>query len=240
MTFVAPAGYVISTPNIGADDTVDSDADRLTGVTTTFTLAPGQNDLTWDAGMFRLASLGDRVWEDLNANGIQEAGEPGLDGVTVNLLGAGPDGLFSTGDDVTSSVITSGGGLYQFNSLTPGLYRVTFVPPAGYTIAKQDLGGNDALDSDANQLTGQTATITLTSNQTDVTWDAGMYRPATLGNFVWDDLNGNGIQDAGEPGIDGVTVNVLGAGPDGLFATLDDVTGTTTTAGGGLIPVRGS
>jgi hypothetical protein len=29
------------------------------------------------------AALGDFVWEDLNANGVQEANEPGIDGVTV-------------------------------------------------------------------------------------------------------------------------------------------------------------
>jgi hypothetical protein len=36
----------------------------------------------------------------------------------------------------------------------------------------------------------------------------GLYRPASLGDFVWDDLNADGIQDLGEPGIEGVTVTV--------------------------------
>ena len=41
--------------------------------------------------------------------------------------------------------------------------------------------------------------------------DFGYYvKPACLGNFVWNDLNGNGIQDAGEPGIDGVKVDADG------------------------------
>ena len=39
----------------------------------------------------------------------------------------------------------------------------------------------------------------------NLTADFGYYvEPAAVGNFVWDDLNGDGIQDAGEPGIDGV------------------------------------
>lgn len=34
----------------------------------------------------------------------------------------------------------------------------------------------------------------------------------TVGDFVWEDVNRNGLQDAGEPGIAGVTVRVLGEG----------------------------
>jgi hypothetical protein len=41
--------------------------------------------------------------------------------------------------------------------------------------------------------------------------DAGLYQAASLGDFVWIDLNGNGIQNAGEPGLNGVTVNLLDA-----------------------------
>ena len=33
---------------------------------------------------------------------------------------------------------------------------------------------------------------------------------AQIGNFVWNDLNGNGIQDAGEPGIPSVSVTLTG------------------------------
>jgi hypothetical protein len=49
----------------------------------------------------------------------------------------------------------------------------------------------------------------LVSGQTDNTVDAGLYRPASIGDFVWEDLNGNGQQDSGEPGIVGATVNLL-------------------------------
>jgi hypothetical protein len=42
------------------------------------TLVSGENDLSWDAGLVKLASLGDRVWEDTNANGVQDDGEVGI------------------------------------------------------------------------------------------------------------------------------------------------------------------
>ncbi len=144
-------------------------------------MTAGENDLTWDAGLYQTTSLGDFVWNDLNADGIQDAGEAGIDGVTVNLYAG--DGTF------LASTTTAGGGLYLFDNLTPGDYYVEFVPPAGYVISPQDQGGNDAADSDANPATGQTVTTTLVANENDLTWDAGLYQPASLGDFVWNDLN---------------------------------------------------
>ena len=49
-------------------------------------LASGENNPTIDAGFFNTASLGDFVFEDSNANGIQDAGEVGIAGVEVKLL----------------------------------------------------------------------------------------------------------------------------------------------------------
>ncbi len=66
---------------------------------------------TWDAGLYQTASLGDFVWNDLNANGIQEAGEPGINGVTVELF---------NGSGVSQgTTTTAGGGLYSFTGLIP-------------------------------------------------------------------------------------------------------------------------
>jgi hypothetical protein len=52
---------------------------------------------------------------------------------------------------------------------------------------------------------------------------------AAIGDFVWHDLNANGIQDAGETGIDGVTV-ILGRdlNNDGDISDPGEVLATTT------------
>ncbi len=50
--FVLPDGYVFSPQNVGMDATMDSDADPVTGMTACTTLDPGENDWTWDAGMY--------------------------------------------------------------------------------------------------------------------------------------------------------------------------------------------
>ena len=56
--FILPSGYAYSPQDQGSDDALDSDADPATGTTICTTLAPGENDLTWDAGMYLMdASL---------------------------------------------------------------------------------------------------------------------------------------------------------------------------------------
>ena len=166
-----------------------------------------------------LAALGDFVWRDLNADGLQDAGEPGIEGVTVNLLD--PNNGFS----VLETTTTDADGLYGFSGLMPGDYTVEFVKPADHVFSPKD-AGDDALDSDADTATGRTDAVTLAAGDENLTLDAGLYRTASLGDFVWDDLNGDGLQDAGEPGVEGVTVN--------LYDGDGNLVGTTTTDADGL------
>jgi hypothetical protein len=63
--------------------------------------------------------------------------------------------------------------------------------------------------------------VTLESGQNNPTIDAGYYKPASLGDYVWDDTNGNGRQDAGEPGISGLTVTLTGTAGDGTTSQSD-------------------
>jgi len=169
-----------------------------------------------------LASLGDFVWNDLNADGIQDAGEPGIQNVTVHLLDSGGATIATTTTDAS--------GLYHFTNLTPGTYSVGFVKPGGYTFSLPIQGSDITKDSNADTTTGITTTsFTLASGDNNITIDAGMYQSASLGDFVWNDLNADGIQDAGEPGIQNVTVHLTGT--DNLG---NPVTATATTDLNGL------
>ncbi|MEZ4707418.1 MAG: SdrD B-like domain-containing protein [Caldilineaceae bacterium] len=210
--FTAPAGYQPSPQDQGDqtnDGVSDSDADPTTGRTVTTTLTSGENDPTWDAGFYQPASLGDLVWEDLDGDGVQDAGEPGIPNVTVEL--------YDSTDTLISTTVTLGDGSYSFINLIPGDYYVDFAPPAGYVISPQDVDdGNanpDARDSDIDPITGQTIITTLDPGENDPTWDAGLYQPAAIGDYVWYDDNADGVQDAGETGVVSVTVELLnGAG----------------------------
>ena len=116
------------------------------------------------------ASLGDFVWWDQDNDGVQDAGEPGLEGVEVTLKNA-------NGDTVATTT-TDSNGYYHFGGLQPGDYTVVFtLPGSDWTFSPADQG-DDATDSDANETTGEAAT-TLSAGEDDDTLDAGMYIPSS-------------------------------------------------------------
>ncbi|MBD3793907.1 MAG: hypothetical protein IE889_07095, partial [Campylobacterales bacterium] len=73
-----PDSYVITTQDAIGSDEEDSDVNASTHKTIPVTLSNGARDLTWDMGIYAPVSLGDRVWNDSNANGVQDAGEVGV------------------------------------------------------------------------------------------------------------------------------------------------------------------
>jgi protocatechuate 3,4-dioxygenase beta subunit len=219
---VVPGGYTVSPKDAGGNDATDSDIDPVTSMTGNINLDPGENDPTNDAGLYpttppQPASLGDKVFNDLDKDGIQDPGEPGLANVTVQLK--------DCSNNILQTTQTDPNGIYSFTNLTPGCYRVGVVVPGGYTVSPQNVG-NDATDSDINPVTFMTDNINLDPGENDPTNDAGLFpttppQPASLGDFVWNDLDQDGVQDFGEPGVPGITVKLFKC--DGTF-----VSSTTT------------
>ena len=197
-----PPGLIPTITNAGSDDTIDSDQPQNGDMVEVTLVNDGDEDLTIDFGFVYIpAALGDFVFEDLNENGIQDADEPGVPGVTVNL--------YDCDNFPVATTVTDIDGLYIFNNLNPGEYAVEFELPAGYHFTAADQGTDDALDSDADEITGFTACIPLEAGESNLTIDAGIaINLASLGDFVFEDLNNNGIQDIDEPGIPGVVVNL--------------------------------
>ncbi len=111
--------------------------------------------------------IGDRVWNDLNRNGIQDAGEPGLANVTV--------ALYAAGGTLAGTALTNSDGFYLFADQLPGNYYLVFTAPSGYAFSTANQGGDDGLDSDADPTNGRTTTTNLSSDETDLSWDAGLY-----------------------------------------------------------------
>lgn len=124
-------------------------------------------------GAPELAAIGDTVWFDEDQDGIQDAGEPGIAGVTVNLL--------DCSNVQVATMTTDANGYYLFAGLLPGDYKVEFVAPEGYVFTAQNQGTDDAIDSDADPVTGRTMCTTLEGGETDVTWDAGLYEEPDYG-----------------------------------------------------------
>jgi len=206
--FIKPAGYIFSPPFQGTDNQIDSDAYPSTGRTPTITLTSGQSQLKWDAGMYQQAQLGDLVWNDLNVNGMIDPGEPGIPGVTVNL--------YTQGGIQIDSKTTDANGNYLFNNLTPGDYFLEFIKAAGFNISPYSSG---VTDNTADPTTGQTVTITLTSGESELDWDAGMWQPASVGSFVWNDQNADGIFQGRGTGLPNVQVDLYDSTGTILLAT---------------------
>lgn len=190
-------------------------------------------------------NVGNFVWDDIDGDGSQDAGEPGLAGVTVQLWNAAKTQLIDT-------AVTNASGIYSLTAPTPGQYRVRVILSSGDLFTAIDSTGNDQTDSDINPTglsAGFTEIYTFASNLISITTiDAGIIKfrtptptrtptPINLGNFVWRDLNGNGNQDAGEPGASGVTVQLWNEAKTQLIAS------TVTNANGNyslIAPVPGN
>jgi len=118
----------------------------------------------------RLLSVGisGTVWNDLNANGIQDAGERGIAGAAVQIFSS-PDAVIGNADDVLrGTAVTDADGNYAFAGLMDGTnYYAVFRAPVGYAaFSAQNVGSDDALDSDANAQ-GVTGLLTASSTTTD-------------------------------------------------------------------------
>jgi SdrD B-like domain/Galactose oxidase, central domain/Kelch motif len=112
-------------------------------------------------------ALGDRVWEDTDGDGVQDAGEPGAANVLVALYdGAGT---------FLDATVTNASGTYVFANISVGAtYRLRFVPPTGQVLTAMDQGGDDLLDSDADPVTQLTPAFVHGLGQDSSRWDAGL------------------------------------------------------------------
>ena len=168
----------------------------------------------------------------MNNNGIQDDGELGINGVTVNLLDA-------TGTELASTT-TDADGLYAFNFLFAGQYQVEFIDlPTDYIYAPQNAGADDTVDSDVNTTTGRTSVFNLAVGEQNDTIDAGVANPPkVVGRYVFynnslydgnnpatnsnDDAAVDDTKKAFEPGQNASTAN-YSIGVEGINGIMFDI-----------------
>ncbi len=125
------------------------------------TLASGAINNNFDFGLYNLVTIGDSVWHDLDADGVLDSNENGIDGVTIALV---------QGSTIIETKTTAGGGKYSF-SAKPGTYSVQLTLPANFT--------NSSVTPPAVTLASVESTTTLTS--VSLTWP----RSAILSGTTW-------------------------------------------------------
>ena len=182
--------------------------------------ADAETDLTVDFGFEGFTTrVGDFVWLDENRDGLQDAGEPGVANVQVQL--------FDVSDGFMGATLTAPDGYYTFTGVAAGIYYLRFPTvlfPLVLTTAEQD--PSDQRDSDAAVATGRTPDFTVANLENQILRDAGYVvdRP-DIGDYVFADLNADGVQDPGEDGISGVTVELYTAAGAMVVSAQSDATG---------------
>ncbi len=221
-----PEGYEATDFRQGTVLELDSDLNDSNGSCTS-PLAPvrgGDCDPgAWDAGLYQCVPVGGTVWYDINENDIMDPFENGINGLPVELyqLKNGVWSLVETQLTDHKPGTPSDDGYYKF-CVQPGTYEVRFdIPNYGLvpTISHVGAAGNLPLtnpnesnvDSDVN-FNQTTGSFTVDCNMEDVcNIGAGYYPQAQIGNRVWHDANGDGMQSAAEVGVAGVLVEAYDA-----------------------------
>jgi hypothetical protein len=148
-----------------------------------------------DFGNYRPATINGVKYEDMEADGDRDAGDPLLEGWTIDL-DAGPS---APGVDVTDPA-----GAYAFSGLRPGTYTVSERLQSGWRHSSPADGAH---------------TVTVSSGETAAR-EFGNYRPATIEGVKFDDHDVDRERDAGEPGLPDWTIEMTGGrSPDATDVT---------------------
>lgn len=168
-------------------------------------------DVADQLGTLRLVKF-----EDVNGNGVRDAGEPGVPGWTFNLIN--PQGN-------TSTAVTGPDGTVTIPSVPAGMWQVAEMVEPGWVPVTPPIGP-----------------VMVPANGVGA-FTAGNARPSDICGVVFIDANRNGALDSGEARYENATLTLSGAdddtttsGPDGAYCfTGRDPGGYTvsiTTPGG--------
>ena len=203
LAFTASGQLVATTGNEGSPKNELYTIDVGTGLATLVgSMSPAQDIEACDCISAMLINLqvGDQVWNDIDKDGIQDSGEPGIEGVNVNLLtSTGNPYLNEQGNPTTT--VTDVNGQYLFDELPEGQFIVEFILPSNAVFTSQNAGGDDDIDSDADTTTGRSPIFTLSGSTNNYSIDAGVTFSEICDNGIDDD--GDGLIDCGDDECDG-------------------------------------
>ena len=140
------------------------------------------------------------VFIDVNDDGIRETGEPGVPGVLITVTGTN-----DLGQPVTLTDLTDANGYYQFQYLRAGSYRIDETQPVSYIDGQEQNGTPPAtVANDSFQ------DLDLTWGELAGDYNFGELAFGSLAGRVFIDNNQNGLPEAGEWGLPGVTITLTG------------------------------
>lgn len=216
---VRPGTYTVrltlpdqSSPAADSASTFVANGLRMTQTGVTVEAGEDVDGLT--TGLISATSVAGRLY--LDENGARTP----LAGVTVSLYKGGELSPLMT-------VLTDDSGRYRFDGLWPADYYLEAGLPSGTIFVRPD---DPNYESGASAVTasgegaGTSELFYLHMAQHRLDMDVIYIKPARVGDLAWLDENGNGLVDEGEPGIPGITVQLLQDG-EAVYETVTDAYG---------------
>jgi LPXTG-site transpeptidase (sortase) family protein len=194
LTETQPAGYLDGKDTIGTPGGTTGN-DTFTSIILLSHVDGTDNNF----GELLSASLAGNVYVDANNDGVFDGTESGIQTVTVTLTGTNDLG------SVSQSTTTAADGSYSFINLRPGTYVITESQPSTYLDGKDTIGTPGG--STANDVF---SAIVLASGDAGTDNNFGEITPASVAGFVYADADNDGVKDAGETGIQNVTITLTG------------------------------
>lgn len=225
---VQPNGFLDASDHLGnVDGETRGDAsqnDRFTDIV----LASGDEGVRYDFCEHIPAEICGTVYHDRNNNGVQDAGEEGIEGVRMMLTDA--EG------NVIAESFTDAAGDYCFLELFPGEYNVMEFQPEDYVDGIDAVGTVDGREVGVLEINDKINNITLVGGDQGVEYNFGELREASIRGRVHVDNNGNCDYDDGDEVLEGVTLELLDSdgrvvattvtGTDGQYAFENLLPGT--------------
>ncbi|MEG0283194.1 MAG: SpaA isopeptide-forming pilin-related protein [Erysipelotrichales bacterium] len=148
--------------------------------------------------------LGGVIWEDENGNHLRDNNEKTISDKVVKL--------YDWNGDFIDETTTNNQGEYKFSNLYQAKYRVEFENSITYKFADYKFGNDRSIDNNFSALNGDermaSANVNLASETNPLNIDAGLYREVSIGDYIWDDSNNNGIQDINESGVANASISL--------------------------------
>jgi protocatechuate 3,4-dioxygenase beta subunit len=207
VTETQPAGYSDGKDKEGSLGGSTAVNDVISGIRLSESLISVNNNF----GERGPATISGSVYADSNDNGLFAGTESGIAGVTVTLTGTDENGL-----EVSKTTFTNDSGAYSFTGLVPGTYKVTESQPSAYLDGKDTAG---TTGGDSTTTNDEISGITVGSGQTSSANNFGELAQPSIAGSVYVDADDDGVRDAGEAPIAGVTVNLTGFDTDGREVT---------------------
>ena len=168
-------------------------------------------------------SISGMKYEDLNSDSTKNPGEKGLSGWEMVLTGSTWFGKPLP----TLTATTDNNGNYKFERLLPGTYKVSETSRTGWT-QTAPAGGSHSIVFDVR-------TPPREAKDNDF---GNRLAAQSISGVKYNDINGNGVRDPGEPGMGGWKINLEPAGggvikvatteADGSYSFTDVASGTYT------------